>query len=399
MTRTREHVQHGPSIDVQTSVEQQGSVAAKRGRVATDEDEDGWVGSQQGLHRLLPQAFAGGVGHHNGSWRRAPTLDVGLYNPGLAGGQVDASVSDRVTTPLDRNHRTVTTDRRREQPDTGIGVDQMTLRGTLDHRTHLVNEGIAAGRAVLKERIGAHPKSTAIDLFMDPRPLALLELCLRNNEDVVRYGHVERVALDDHHPVAGSVADSDQHPTRTWIAPVDEQLLGQRVDGVALVGHHHVVRATRPITGPAVVDRGTDRRASLIADQAPHHRVGHLDPSPSELIDRHRGLHRQLGVRSDVQQVAATAPFQLVCTRHRHPIGRRLKHCHHTGSRPTFIGTHDLGGHRLARERSFDEDDSSVLGSGHPGPVTRCRRHAEFHGANGIRHPPETSLIGRTVDR
>jgi hypothetical protein len=47
----------------------------------------------------------------------------------------------------------------------------------------------------------------------------------------------------------------------------------------------------------------------LVADQAPHRRVGYLDPSPSELIDRHRSLHRQLGVRSDVQQVAATAPL------------------------------------------------------------------------------------------
>ena len=321
MTRTREHVEHGPSIDVQTSVEQQGSVAAKRGRVATNEDKDGRVGSQQGLHRPLPQAFASGVGNHNGSRRGAPTLDVGLHDPGLTGGQVDASVSDRVTAPLDRDHRTVATDRRREQPDTGIGVDEMPLRGTLDHRTHLVDEGIAAGRAILEEGIGAHPKSTAVDLFMDPRPPALLELRLRNDDNVVRYRHVERVALDDHHPVAGSVADSDQHPARTWIAPVDEQLLGQRVDGVALVGHHHVVRATGPITGPAVVDSGTDCRAPLVADQAPHRRVGHLDPSPSELIDRHCGLHRQLGVRSDVQQVAATAPFQLVCTRHRHPIG------------------------------------------------------------------------------
>ncbi len=349
MTRTREHVEHGPSVDVQTCVEQQRGVTAERRRVATDEDEDGRVGSQQGLHRPLPQAFASGVGHHNRRRRGAPTLDVGLHDPGIAGGQVDTSVGDRVTTPLDRDHRTVATDRCREQPDTGIGIDEMTLRGTLDHRTHLVDEGIAAGRAILEEGIGAHPKSTAVDLFVDPGPLALLELCLRNDDDVVRYGHIERVALDDHHPVAGSVANPDHHPTRTWIAPVDEQLLGQRVDGVALVGHHHIVRATGPITGPTVVDRGTDRRAAVVVDQAPHRRVGHLDPSPSELIDRHCGLHRQLSVGGDVQEIAATTAFQLVSARHRHSIRRRLEHRHHTGSGPTLVGAHDLGGHRLAR--------------------------------------------------
>ncbi len=208
----------------------------------------------------------------------------------------------------------------------------MPLRGTLDHRTHLVHERIAARRAILEERIGAHPsRRPSISSWIHAR----LPFANWASETTKTSSGTSTSTAPQRprHPVAGSVADPDHHPTRTWIAPVDEQLLGQRVDGVALVGHHHVVRATGPITGPPVVHRRHGSSCVPGRSPAPHRRIRRLDPGPSQLIDRHRGLHRQLSVGGDVQEVAATTAFQLVSTRHRHSIRRRIEHRHHTGSR------------------------------------------------------------------
>ena len=89
-----------------------------------------------------------------------------------------------------------------------------------------------------------------------------------------------------------------------------------------------------------------------------------------------------------MEHVAATAPFELMRTRDRDPVGRRLEDLDDPSPSPTFVVAHHLGGDRLTGQRSFDEHDLAVETSGHTRPVPRRGGHPEFHDLDAIDGDP-----------
>ena len=99
---------------------------------------------------------------------------------------------------------------------------------------------------------------------MDPCPLAGHELRLGDNGHII--GQLDtKVGTGDHHKTfARAVTNSDLDLFGVAESTVNEELLGQRVDRVALIGDNNVVGATNAIAGPAVDHGSSHRGATMI---------------------------------------------------------------------------------------------------------------------------------------
>ena len=397
MAGPREEVEHGPAVEDQTLCGEQSGVACEGARVAADEDEDLGLGPHERCHGSSTEAIACGIGDHDRCRRGPPTLDVGPDDSGVTPSEVDTGVSNGVPSSFNSDHRPRATHRHRKQPDPSVRIDKASIGCLRSQRPDFVDERVASGRAVLEKRVGADPEPLSVDFLVDPGPLAGGELVLGDDDHVLGNDSITHAVIDDDESLAGAVANPDADLPRPGKPAVDKDLFCERVDGTAGIRHDQVVRTTHPVSRSTVVHAGANRGATVIVFQRAHRRVRGVDVRPAQLIDHHRRLHGQLGVRRDMKKVATTATLELVRTRYGDSIGRGLADRDHPSARPTLVGAHDLGRYQLARQRPFDEHDTAVFSSGDSGTVPRRGSYAQLHAGNGIHAPREAALrLGST---
>ena len=241
MARSREEIEHGPAIEVVARFDQTSGVATKRRRIAAHKDEDLRFSSEQCFRTARSQTLTSGVGDHNGSARGTPALNARTNDANIEIGKVDPRIRDRVAAALNRSYRPPAMKGSREQPDTGVRIDQGSIGSISDHRTDLIDKRISTGGSVLEERIGRDAHSMASDVFMDPRPLALRQFPLTDHPNIARYLDVEGRTVDDHESLAGSAAGPDDDGARAGIPAIDQKLFDAGIDGGARVGHDNIV--------------------------------------------------------------------------------------------------------------------------------------------------------------
>lgn len=323
MRCTGKHVDHGVALELIASVAEQLGIAPKRSGVAAHQDKYGRLGAHERLNRSLAQSFARWIGDDNPRRRRTPASNVCLDNLGVCVNQIHASVGDRIATTLDGVYGAIRPDRASEDPNPGVSVNKRAIGPVLvDHLLHLSDERINTGGSVLEERTSRDTPRSACRLFVDPRSLAGHELCVGDDGYIIGQLDTEVGTCDHDKTFARAVADSDLDLFGISESTVDEQLLGQRVDGAALIGDDNVVGGTNAIAGPAVEHGSSHRGTSMIVIKISQARWGRIDLSAHELVDDHRLLHADGSAGLDMQEVTTAASLKLVRAADRNPIRR-----------------------------------------------------------------------------
>ena len=230
-----------------------------------------------------------------------PASNIRLHDLGIYVNQIHASVSDRIATTLDGKNRAVRPDGGSEDPNAGVGINERAIDAILvDHLLHLGDESIDACGPVLKERTSRDTPRSACRLFVDPSSLASHKLCVCDDGYVV--GQFDtKIGTGDHDKTfARAAANSDLDLFGIAESTVNEELLDQRVDGIAPVRDNNVVGGPNSIAGPAVDHGSSHRGATMIVIEISQSRCGRIDPRSHELVDNHRLLHTNGGAGLDM---------------------------------------------------------------------------------------------------
>ena len=184
---------------------------------------------------------------------------------------------------------------------------------------------------------------------MDPGSLASHELSVGDDGYIIGQLDTEVGTGDHNKTLARAVADSDLNLFSITESTLDQDLLGQRVYGIAFIRDDNVVGCTNAVAGPAVDHGSSHRGATMIVIKISQPWCGRIDPRAHKLVDNHRLLHAGGGADLDMQEITSTASLELVRAGDRDPIRRWVHDNNDAASRPALVDASDLDRDRLSR--------------------------------------------------